>query len=145
VAVKVPEEDLKVQVLERVTSEGVDITKAKVVIAGGRGIRGDWHLLEELASLLGGEVGATRVAVDEGWVGRDRQIGQTGLVTRPDLAICCGIGAIHFTVGVEAGMIISINTDREAEIFEHSDYGVVDDLFQVLPPLLSELRKAAQA
>jgi electron transfer flavoprotein alpha subunit len=146
VAVKVPEEDLKVQVLERVTSEGVDITKAKVIIAGGRGIRGDWHLLEELAALLGGEIGATRVAVDEGWVGRDRQIGQTGLVTRPDLAICCGIsGAIHFTVGVEkAGMIISINTDREAEIFEHSDYGVVDDIFQVLPPLIAELRKAAQ-
>jgi electron transfer flavoprotein alpha subunit len=146
VAVQVPEEDLRVQVLERVTHEGVDITKAKVIIAGGRGIRGDWRLLEELASLLGGEIGATRVAVDEGWIGRDRQIGQTGLVTRPDLAICCGIsGAIHFTVGVEkAGMIISINTDREAEIFEHSDYGVVDDIFQVLPALIDELRKAVQ-
>jgi len=146
VVVKVPQEDQRVQVLERVTREGADITKAKVIIAGGRGIRGDWRLLEELAALLGGEIGATRVAVDEGWVGRDRQIGQTGLVTRPDLAICCGIsGAIHFTVGVEkAAMIVSINTDREAEIFEHSDYGVVDDVFQVLPALIEELRKAAQ-
>lgn len=147
VAVSVPQEDERVQVVERVTSEGVDITKAKVIIAGGRGIRGDWQLLEALATLLGGEIGATRVAVDEGWIGRDRQIGQTGLVTKPDLAICLGIsGASHFTVGVEkAGMVVSINTDAEAEIFEHSDYGSVEDIFQVLPPLVEELRKAAQA
>jgi electron transfer flavoprotein alpha subunit len=146
VSVSVPKADERVQVVERVTSEGVDITKAKVIIAGGRGIRGDWHLLEELATLLGGEIGATRVAVDEGWIGRDRQIGQTGLVTKPDLAICLGIsGATHFTVGVEkAGMVVSINTDGEAEIFEHSDYGAVEDIFQVLPPLVEELRKAAQ-
>ena len=146
VAVSVPKEDERVQVVERVTQEGVDITKAKVIIAAGRGIRGDWKLVRELAALLGGEIGATRVAVDEGWIGRDRQIGQTGLVTRPDLAICCGIsGATHFTVGVEkAGMVVSINTDREAEIFEHSDYGVVEDIFQILPPLVEELRKAAQ-
>ncbi len=139
-------EDSRVEVLERVIEEGVDLTRSKVIVAGGRGTRGDFSLLEELAELLGGDVGATRVAVDEGWIGRDRQIGQTGLVTRPDLAICCGIsGATHFTVGVEkAGMVVSINTDREADIFEHSDYGVVEDIFQILPPLLEELRKAAQ-
>ncbi len=147
VPVNVPKEDERVEVVERVTQEGVDITKAKVIIAGGRGIRGEWNLLEELAALLGGEIGATRVAVDEGWIGRDRQIGQTGLVCKPDLAICLGIsGAIHFTVGVEkAGLIVSINTDGEAEIFEHSDYGVVEDIFEVLPPLVEELRKAAQS
>ncbi len=143
IPVELAPEDRRVQVVERVTEAGADITRAKVIVAGGRGIRGDFSLLEELADLLGGEVGATRVAVDEGWTGRDRQIGQTGFVTRPQLAILCGIsGALQFTVGVEkAEMVIAINSDREAEVFEHADYGVVDDLFQVLPPLIEEIRQ----
>ncbi len=137
-------EDGRVEVLERVTEEGADLTRSKVIVAGGRGTRGDFSLLEELAELLGGEVGATRVAVDEGWIGRDRQIGQTGFATRPDLAILCGIsGAMQFTVGVEkAETVIAINSDPEAEIFEHADYGVADDLFQVLKPLVEQIKQA---
>jgi len=144
VAVDVPPEDLRVEVVERVTEVGADITRARVVVAGGRGVRGDFSLLEELARLLGGEVGATRVAVDEGWVGRDRQIGQTGFVTRPKLAVLCGIsGALQFTVGIEkAETVVAINNDREAEVFEHADYGVADDLFQVLPSLIDEIKRA---
>ena len=144
VEVELAPEDMRVEVEERVTATGADITRAKVVVAGGRGTRGDFSLLEELAALLGGELGATRVAVDEGWVGRDRQIGQTGFVTRPQLAILCGIsGAMQFTVGIEkAETVVAINSDREAEVFEHADYGVADDLFQVLPPLIEEIRQA---
>ena len=144
VEVELAPEDMRVEVEERVTATGADITRAKVVVAGGRGTRGDFSLLEELAALLGGELGATRVAVDEGWVGRDRQIGQTGFVTRPQLAILCGIsGAMQFTVGIEkAETVVAINSDREAEVFEHADFGVADDLFQVLPPLIEEIRQA---
>ncbi len=105
---------------------------------------GDFSLLEELAELLGGEIGATRVAVDEGWIGRDRMIGQTGLVTSPKLAVLCGIsGALQFTVGIEkAETVIAINNDGEAEVFEHSDYGVADDLAKVLKPLVEGIKKA---
>ncbi len=144
VKVALAPEDSRVEVLERVIEEGVDLTRSKVIVAGGRGTRGDFSLLEELAELLDGDVGATRVAVDEGWIGRDRQIGQTGFATRPALAIVCGIsGAMHFTVGVEkAETVIAINSDPEAEIFEHADYGVADDLFKVLKPLVDEIKQA---
>ena len=144
VPVELAPEDLRVQVVERGIEAGIDITRAKVLVAGGRGTRGDFSMLEELARLLGGEVGATRVAVDEGWIGRDRQIGQTGFVTRPQLALLFGIsGALQFTVGIEkAETVVAINSDPEAEVFEHADFGVVDDLFQVLPRLLEEIRQA---
>jgi len=121
----------------------VDITRAKVIVAGGRGVKSDFAPLLELAGLLGGEVGASRVACDLGWIGRDRQIGQTGFVTRPKLAIACGIsGATQFTVGIkEAGLIVAINADPEAPIFEEADLCVVDDLFPVVEALIAELRK----
>lgn len=145
IPVRLREEDGRVKVLERVTAAGLDITKAPCIVAAGRGVRGDLGLVEELAKLLGGEVGATRVACDEGWLERDRQIGQTGVVTRPKLAICLGIsGAIHFTVGIEgAETVVAINTDAEAPIFEAADYCVVDDLFAVLPPLVEMIRQAS--
>lgn len=137
-------EDLKVEVLERVIEQQVDLTRARVLVAGGRGVNGDFRLLAELAAELGGEVGATRVAVDLGWIGRERQIGQTGYVTRPELAVVVGAsGAMQFTVGVQqAGTIVAINTDPEAPIFEDADYCVVDDFQRVLPPLLERLRAA---
>jgi electron transfer flavoprotein alpha subunit len=145
IPVRIREEDKRVKVLERVTAAGLDITKAPCIVAAGRGIGGDLSLVEELARLFGGEIGATRVACDEGWIERERQIGQTGVVTRPKLAICCGIsGAIHFTVGIEAAeTVVAINTDEEAPIFEAADYCIVDDLFAVLPPLIEQLREAA--
>jgi len=144
VPVKLAKHDIKTQVLERVVGHGADITRAKVVVAAGRGCRGDLTLINELASLLDGEVGVSRVPVDEGWASRDRMIGQTGYVTRPRLAIVCGIsGAFQFTVGVEkAETIVAINTDAEAPIFEQADYCIVDDMFNVLPPLIEAVKRA---
>lgn len=134
--------DLHTEVVEHAVHEGLDLTKAERVVAGGLGTHGDFHLLDELAELIGAEVGATRVAVDEGWVSRERQIGQTGYVTHPKLALACGIsGAMQFTVGIEAAeCVVAINSDPEAPIFEHADYCVVDDLFSVLPPLIKQIR-----
>jgi electron transfer flavoprotein alpha subunit len=140
--VELSEDDVKVQVLEHVVGGGVDITRADVLVAAGRGCRGDFTLVQELAGLLGGEVGWSRVPVDEGWVSRDCMIGQTGYVTRPKLAIICGIsGAFQFTVGVEkAETIVAINLDEEAPIFEQADYCLVDDMFHVLPPLIDAIK-----
>lgn len=137
------EADQRVAVVEQVASEAVDLTRAPVIVAAGRGARGLLPLIQELAALLGGEVGATRVPVDEGWVDRGRQIGQTGYVTRPKLAVVCGAsGAMQFTVGIEAARtIVAINTDPEAPIFEVADVCVVDDLQEVLPPLIEALRR----
>jgi electron transfer flavoprotein alpha subunit len=137
-------EDRRVEVLERsVGVPEVDLTRAKVVVVGGRGAADEFRLLEELAHLLGGEVGATRVAVDSGWAERERQIGQTGYVTHPDLAIVCGAsGAMQFTVGIQqAGSIVAVNTDSEAPIFELADYVVIDDVGSILPPLVARLRE----
>jgi electron transfer flavoprotein alpha subunit len=136
--------DFRVRVLERSVSEGVDLTRASAIVAIGRGARGDLTMAEKLAELLGGEIGGTRVAADEGWIPRERQIGQTGIVTKPKIAICCGIsGAIHFTVGIEkADCVVAINTDPEAPIFEHADYCIVDDMAAVLPHLVEEMTKA---
>ncbi|MEE8384286.1 MAG: electron transfer flavoprotein subunit alpha/FixB family protein [Dehalococcoidia bacterium] len=144
VPVKLGKNDVKVQVLEHVIGEGVDITRAEVLVAAGRGCRGDFRLVQELAGLLGGEVGWSRVPVDEGWVSRDCMIGQTGYVTRPKLAIVCGIsGAFQFTVGIEkAETIVAINMDEDAPIFEQADYCVVDDMFRVLPPLIEAIKSA---
>ncbi len=144
VPVELSKNDVRVQVLEHVLGEGVDITRADVIVAAGRGCRGDFSQVRELAGLLGGEVGWSRVPVDEGWVSRDCMIGQTGYVTRPKLAIICGIsGAFQFTVGIEkAETIVAINSDEEAPIFEQADYCVVDDMFRVLPPLIGAIKTA---
>ena len=138
-------EDVRIRVIERHTADVTDITQAPVIVAAGAGTRGDFALLKELAELLGGELGVTRVAVDNGWATADRQIGQTGYVTRPRLAIIAGIsGALQFTVGIDqADTVLAIDLDPDAPIFEAADYGVVGDLFQVLPPLLEEIRAAA--
>ncbi|MFQ5879961.1 MAG: electron transfer flavoprotein subunit alpha/FixB family protein [Dehalococcoidia bacterium] len=143
-AVNLAEEDLTIQVVRRVTARGVDLTSARVVVVGGRGVGGDFGPIKELATLLGGEVGATRVAVDQGWISREHQIGQTGLVTRPKLAITCGAsGALQFAVGIEeAETVVAIDLDDEAPIFQYADYCITDDLFQVLPALMEEIRKA---
>ncbi len=144
VAVAAGKDDDRVEVLEHERKRGKDLTSAEYLVVGGRGIRGDWSLIRELAELVKGEVGATRVPVDEGWCTRELQIGQTGFVTRPKVAFVFGVsGAIHFTVGIQdAGTVVAINTDPEAPIFEAADYCIVDDLFQILPPLVEGVRKA---
>jgi len=122
----------------------VDLTRADVIVVGGRGTGGDFGRIEELARLLGGEVGATRVAADAGWVERDRMIGQTGVITRPKLVLVLGVsGAVQFTVGIEgAGTVVAVNRDPQAPIFDCADLGIVGDLGPVVDSLLRTLREA---
>ena len=132
---------IQTHLIERSVGEEVDLTSVPVLVAGGRGVDGDFKMLEELAKLLGGEIGATRPPVDEGHIQRERQIGQTGVVSSPEIAICCGIsGAFHFVVGIEkAEIVIAINTDPEAPIFDYADYCIVADVHQVVPALIEAL------
>jgi electron transfer flavoprotein alpha subunit len=122
----------------------IDLTRADVIVVGGRGTDGNFSRIEELARRLGGEVGATRVATDAGWVDRDRMIGQTGVITRPKLVLVLGVsGAVQFTVGIEgAGTVVAVNRDPQAPIFEHADLGIVGDLGPIVESLLRSLGEA---
>ncbi len=122
-----------------------DLTEAEIVVAGGRGL-GDadkFELVRELARALGGVMGASRPVVDQGWVGHERQIGSSGVTVRPKLYVAVGIsGAIQHVVGMrESDVIVAINKDPQAPIFEYAHYGIVDDLFKVVPALIEELRR----
>jgi electron transfer flavoprotein alpha subunit len=129
-------------------SEGPSIEDAPVIVAGGRGLGGpeNFTLVEELAKALGGAVGATRAVVDAGWYPYSTQVGQTGKTVSPKLYIACGIsGAIQHKVGMQSsGVIVAINKDSNAPIFEFSDLGVVGDVHEVVPKL-TELVKARKA
>jgi electron transfer flavoprotein alpha subunit len=129
-------------------SEGPSIEDAPVIVAGGRGLGGpeNFTLVEELAKALGGAVGATRAVVDAGWYPYSTQVGQTGKTVSPKLYIACGIsGAIQHKVGMQgSGVIVAINKDANAPIFEFSDLGVVGDVHEVVPKL-TELVKARKA
>ena len=136
------EEDMiRTQVVEREVGSGIDLTRTPVLVAGGRGIEGDFPMLQKLADLLGGDVGATRPPVDEGHIERQRQIGQTGVVCSPEVVICCGIsGAFHFIVGIEkSNTVIAINSDPEAPIFDYADYCIVGDVHQIIPEIIAAL------
>jgi electron transfer flavoprotein alpha subunit len=135
-----------VAVLERVSaaSAAAPIEEAKIIVAGGRGVGGSegFRLVEELAEVLGGAVGASRAAVDAGWIPYSRQIGQTGKIVKPALYLALGIsGAIQHKVGMQtAGTIVAVNRDPDAPIAEFADMLVVGDLFEVVPALTAELR-----
>jgi electron transfer flavoprotein alpha subunit len=126
-------------------SEGPSIEDAEVVVAGGRGLGGpdSFTLVEELAKALGGAVGATRAVVDAGWYPYSTQVGQTGRTVSPKLYIACGIsGAIQHKVGMQSsGVIVAINKDPNAPIFEFSDLGVVGDVHEVVPKLTELVRQ----
>jgi electron transfer flavoprotein alpha subunit len=136
----------RVRVTERIEEAGAaaPIEEAKVIVAGGRGIGGEdgFRLVEELAQALGGVVGATRAAVDAGWISYSQQIGQTGKIVKPQLYLALGIsGAIQHKVGMQtAETIVAVNRDPDAPIAEFADLVVVGDLFEVVPAVLAELR-----
>ena len=131
--------------VETAATGGVDITQADVLVGGGRGLGGPEHftLVEELAKTLGGEVATTRAVVDAGWYGYATQVGQTGKTVAPKLYIAVGIsGAIQHKVGMQnSGTIVAINKDPNAPIFDYADFGVVGDLFTVLPKLEAKLKE----
>ncbi|MGM0385055.1 MAG: electron transfer flavoprotein subunit alpha/FixB family protein [Actinomycetota bacterium] len=119
------------------------LDEARVVVAGGRGVEGDFSLVDELADVLGGAVGATRVATDEGWIDHGAQIGQTGATISPRLYVGVGVsGAIHHTAALQgAEVVVAVNSDPDAPIFELADFGVVGDLGDVLPQAIAALRE----
>lgn len=128
---------------QKVASGRPDLTDARIVVAGGRGLDGDFGPVEELADALGAAVGASRAATDAGWIHHDAQIGQTGKTVSPQLYISAGIsGAIQQKAGMQtAKVIVAVNKDAESPVFEIADFGIVGDLFDVLPQATAEIKR----
>lgn len=143
---KVTEAQVRTKILEFVKEESphVDLSKAKIIVAGGRGVNdlAGFGLLQELASALGAEIAGTRVAVEAGWISASNQVGQTGVTVRPELYIACGVsGAIQHRAGMmDSRFIVAINKDPYAPIFKIADWGIVGDLVDIVPELTKQLQ-----
>ena len=147
--IHVPADQIRTQVLEVIKEmggENVDLEGAEIIVSGGRGVGGPegFEVIRALARELGATVGASRAAVDSGWIAHAHQVGQTGKTVAPKLYIACGIsGAIQHVAGMSGSdVIVAINKDPDAPIFDIADYGVVGNLFEILPVLVQEIKKA---